>query len=589
MPKYQIILVLSIGLCLCAIGFGIHKKAYKAVAPPIYDPISYYWKSKIVWNAIHQHDWKSAFNQFPSRPPGTALILYPFGFVPSIQSFIFRSTLAPIVIWAIALLIITIPKIKNLKEAIVGAALIGSLISLPIFYHFECPTDPKKAFGISIQWGLVDVLQGSVGGLALGLLYTGIRKNIKSIIFFAWLVGAYSFFIKPSGILVMGSLFLVYVTEIFILFRSKSKIPPKTIIDYFGFLIVGISITAASIWLAFWGGYLSRDIIQTARTASKILIQSVHPPILSQLELLIWPVYGYWWFIPIAMTALIAASISVYSLLKWRLSDLSVRFIASLIIIVSSLYWWVTMAGQEHRYLFPFIMIIMSWIFVPIFFEWMVSLKSRMRYLLIAYCLVPLICTITLLNIKHGRIGSKTEKLFGYNLDVGQYGDEVKMGQSLLQEAVKSERQITIYSIGNYRVGAVEMIDHVNSIENPAEPHHFTVYRINNWISPGIKIKQVLSCDYFLIENSQLESLYSAQTDEMRWQDEESILTKFINTSNNNPNSGIKLIQKGPVLLYKVLNREKFVTACNHLVRMHKWSDGFWIRNSYSRGDFDIP
>jgi hypothetical protein len=587
--KLKAFYILTTFVAICLVCIGIHNKAYQAVAPPIHDPISYYSKSQIVWDAIVHSHWKSAFDQFAMRPPGTALILYPFGFVPSIQSFLFRSTFAPVCIWALALMVIILPKIRNLKEMLAGVALTAGLLALPVFYHFEFPIATERAFGISLQWGLVDVLQSSVGALAVGFLYTGVRKSIKPMLLIAWLLGAYTFFIKPSGTLVMGCLFLIYSAESLISWMNRGKVTKKDIIICIGFLIVGISINAVSIWLAFWGGYLSRDVIHTAQTASKILIQSVHPPILSQLELMVWPVFGYWWFIPIAITTLKVASLSVHSLLKWRFSDLGLRFVICLLIIFLSLYWLVTMAGQEHRYLFPFIFVIMCWLIVPTLFEWMISLGSRVRYMAIAYCLVPLICIITLLNIQQGKVSSGIERFFGFNLDTGQYRDEVKIGRYLLQQALKKERQITIYSIGNYRVGAVEMIDWVNSIENPLEPHHFNTYRVNDWIHPGIKMKQLLSCDYYIIEKSYLDQVPSVQKDAKRWQDEESFLVNFIKSLTQQPDSPIRLIQDGPVSLYKVQNREKYVAACNDWVANHKWSDDFWVRNSYERGDLEMP
>ncbi|MCX6960719.1 MAG: hypothetical protein NTW91_10680 [Verrucomicrobia bacterium] len=583
------IYVLIVCFVLSIIAVGIHKKAYQAVAPPIYDPISYYSKSKIVWDAISQHQWKSAFEQLPQRPPGTVLILYPFGFVPSIQSFLFRSTFAPIAIWALALLVIIMPKIRNSKEMLVGAALTVGLLSLPIFYHFEFPTNPERAFGISIQWGLVDVLEGSIGALALGFLYSGVRKSIKSMVLIAWLLGASTFFIKPSGILVLGALFPIYLTEVFILWKQEAQNKKKIFIWHLSLFAVGIGITVSSIMLAVSSGYLSKEVIESAKIGQKVLIQISNQSLWIQMDVLWMPVIGYWWIPAIVIPLLISIVSLIYSISRLQFSVLGLKFATSLLIFSAALFWWVTMAGQEHRYLFPIIMLIMSWLIIPIIFDWMISLGNKVRYIGIVYCLVPFIVIIALLNVQQGKISFKIEKFFGYNLDVAQYLDEVKMGHFILQEARRIQRPANIYSIGKYRVGVVEMIDWVNSIEHEVEAHHFTIYRVNDWIHPGIKMKQLLSCDYFIIEKSQLEGMPSFQIDAMRWQDEESTLTRFINVSADNPNSGIRLLQRGPVLLYKVENREKFVTSCNKWVASHKWSDDFWIRNSYARGDFEIP
>ena len=580
--------IIVVTIFLLTVTIGIEKKAYKAVAPPIYDPIGYYAKSQSVWNSINKKKPLEVLSSIPSRPPGTVLILYPFGFVPSIQSFLFRSTLAPIAIWTFALIVVILPKVRNLKEMLVGSALTAGMLALPIFYHFEFPIDLGRSFSISIQWGLVDVLQGSVAALASALISTGVKKNIKSLIVLAWFLGAYTFFIKPSGILVLGSLFPIYLTEGMILWKQQAHPKKSFLILHLALFGVGIGITVASIWLAVSSGYLSKEVIESAKIGQKVLIQISNQSLWIQMDVLWKPVFGHWWFPAIAGILLISMGSMIFSLTRLGISHLGLRFVSSLLVFVSALYWWVTMAGQEHRYLFPFIMLIMSWLIVPTLFEWMVSLGNRVRYMAMAYCLIPLICLLTLLNIQQGKVSSKIEKFFGYNLDAGQYRDEVKMGNYLLQKASLIQHPINIYSIGNYRVGAVEMIDWVNSIEHDGEGHHFTIYRVNDWIHPGIKIKQLLSCDYFILEKNGMERRLLSDG-ALKWQDEEPFLVNFIKSNTQQPDSVIKLIQDGPVSLYKVQNREKYVAACNDWVANHKWSDDFWIRNSYERGDFDPP
>ena len=310
------------------------------------------------------------------------------------------------------------------------------------------------------------------------------------------------------------------------------------------------------------------------------------------MKLLVGPIFGYWWFLIIAITALLLFGIFCHSLFKWSISELGLKFATCLIILSAVLYWWVTMAGEQHRYLFPFIMLIMSWLIVPTLFEWMVSLGSRMRYLAIVYCLVPGITIITLLNIKQGKISSEIEKFFGYNLDCGQYQDEVNMGIYLLDASEKNHRPINIYSIGNYRVGAVEMMDWIYSIKNNinpfGKPAYFNMFRVNDWIHPGIKFKQLLSSDYFIIEKSRLEVL-TYPVSALKWQDEEVALAQFIKSCGTNKDSGVRLVQGGPVLLYEVVNREDFAAVCKKWVVTLKWGDDFWVRNSYAQGDFDAP
>ena len=91
-------------LFLILVAFGVCKKSAVAVAPPIYDPIAYYHKAAVVWNALSKGNLAGTLNGVKAnRPPGTALLLYPFGFEGSVQSFLSRSVFAPIVLWMLAL------------------------------------------------------------------------------------------------------------------------------------------------------------------------------------------------------------------------------------------------------------------------------------------------------------------------------------------------------------------------------------------------------------------------------------------------------------------------------------------------------
>src|ERR1700738_5716125 len=93
-------------LVTLSIGFGVGSKSAKAVAPPRDDAMEYFYKSKSTWQCLSKGDWSAILEAAPSRrPPLTALILYPFGFNTSIQSFFFRSSFAPILLASLALLI----------------------------------------------------------------------------------------------------------------------------------------------------------------------------------------------------------------------------------------------------------------------------------------------------------------------------------------------------------------------------------------------------------------------------------------------------------------------------------------------------
>src|ERR1700733_8563266 len=132
------LLILIVSAFLALIGGGIRKRVQMAVAPPIYDPISYYSKAELVWSTLAGGDLHGILNgPMAVRPPGTALVLYPFGFRASVHSFLFRSVFAPILIWAIALSIPIATRVSCWWDAFIGSALVIGLTAMPLFYQFE--------------------------------------------------------------------------------------------------------------------------------------------------------------------------------------------------------------------------------------------------------------------------------------------------------------------------------------------------------------------------------------------------------------------------------------------------------------------
>ena len=133
-----------------------------AVAPPIDDPIGYYARAQLVSNALAKGDLHCVLNgPMSARPPGTAFVLYPFGFKASIHRFLFRSVFAPILIWVAALGIPIITRVSRRSDAILGSAVIVGLATMPLFYHFELneavaalPTKQRQAVAYHYLAGL---------------------------------------------------------------------------------------------------------------------------------------------------------------------------------------------------------------------------------------------------------------------------------------------------------------------------------------------------------------------------------------------------------------------------------------------------
>jgi hypothetical protein len=136
-----------------ALGIGIHIKAARAIAPPIFDPMTYYIKGALAWREWSSGHLVNPLNVPPAnRPPGTILVSSPLGFSPDFRSFFFRSTYIPVVVFVIAFWVLAESQVRRPRQR--WANLVGALMlaALPMFYQFE----RNPAFPFTSDWGHVD-------------------------------------------------------------------------------------------------------------------------------------------------------------------------------------------------------------------------------------------------------------------------------------------------------------------------------------------------------------------------------------------------------------------------------------------------
>src|SRR5215470_9352698 len=104
----QLIQPMLLALLLLAVGVGIFLKTSQALAPPVYDAMSYYAKAASVWRALDSGKVVNPLNVEPVvRPPGAIILSGPVGFSPNFRTFFFRATFLPIVVFIGACWIVT--------------------------------------------------------------------------------------------------------------------------------------------------------------------------------------------------------------------------------------------------------------------------------------------------------------------------------------------------------------------------------------------------------------------------------------------------------------------------------------------------
>jgi hypothetical protein len=572
------ILILILAAFLVLIGIGISKRTHLAVAPPVYDPIGYYLRSQLVWSALAKGDFHGVLNgPMDVRAPGTALVLYPFGFEVSVRSFLFRSLFAPIFIWSMALSIPIAARVSCRADALLGSALIVGLATMPLFYQCELNEVFTKTYNVTNQWGLVDPLEGAIAALAISFLRYGVANRKLKWLTIGWFVGAFSYFVKPSGLLVMMTLLGVVAVELLILFydnRFRGRAMAKFALSVYA---IGLSIFGVALWLALASGYMSREVITQAIKASQILISlNQGRELFAMLALFVVPVVGWWWFCPGVFFAATIAFETGGAIARRQWSALGVRFMAAAIIGVAAVCWWIFLAGQDPRYLYPFLLMVIAW-FIPEIFQRIRDFRPAVKGTTICYCLAPAVLLGGLLWSKQPPI--IFQQLMGVNLSAGGFGPEVNQGQWLFAESERLGRPLNLYSLGAFGAGVVEMIDWVKSIEKKALPGRFLVKRPLNWIdAPGLRVEDLIHSDFLL-----LESVQPGNAGELppvsTWSEEVERFKQFAYSERGIDKNGLVLVSDGTVKLLRVADAQIFSKALYAWANSIHWADDFRDRN----------
>ena len=543
-------------LFLILVAFGVYKKSALAVAPPIYDPIAYYHKAAVVWSALSKGNLAGTLNGVKAnRPPGTALLLYPLGFEASVRGFLFRSVFAPIVLWMLALTVTVAALAHRTSDGVVGGCLAVGLATVPLFYQFEYSDVFNGLYQVTNNWGFVDSLQAAVSALAVCLLVVGIEKGSLPLCIGGWLSASLTFFIKPSGSLVMAATMAVAAIELVIRYIRYPE-QRRLTLRFAGWVFLScLPIFGLAFWAAFGSDYLSKEMVSASVKAQGILRLITEGEDLTAVFIrFIVPVIGWWWFCPMVFCLMLLGVQSVASIINRSWDPLSLRLVGCVMLAIIAICWWLFFAGIQHRYLFPFILMIIIWL-APSVVERINGAGMTVKGAIVCYSLAPAFLLVALLYSARPPIS--LQAAMGVNLTTGQFAFEVKVGRKLLSKAAKLGRPINIYSIGNIRVGVVEMMDRVKTIESGNYLGEFQIKRPLNWKDiPGLRLEEMVESDYLMMEDVRPPSAPTAASI-ADWREEVEQFKQHVYLNHDVEKNGLELVHDGSVKVFRIVNKEK--------------------------------
>jgi hypothetical protein len=570
-------------LVMLLIGLGVASKSAKAVAPPWYDAMEYFYKAKTTWQCLSKGDFGAVLEAAPSRrPPLTALILYPVGFNTSIQSFYFRSTFVPILLASLALLLpLAFVAVRRL-ERILAVAIACAGASMPMLYHFE-PNSIELNSKVDSYWGLVDPLFAAFSALAVAFVILGVQRRSWAVELAGWIAVALSIFIKPAGVLIafvaLGISWAEGLIRLLqgIRWKSGERVSKRRIARLCCYRVpmtlVAVGLCGATVTIALRSSFLGKDNIELFASGSKIVRGwFTGAPLLPVLLGILPETLGWFWLVAL-LGLVFFVLLKIRSLLDSSQVGLTVRLTSCTLILACAVYWWWFIASPQPRYLYPFLLIPVAWLSHDMF-----SVIKRRSICVqegaVAYFFAPALGVIILLWMPTPP--TAIQKLLGVNLTAGTFAQEVNLGHRLLAECADQQKPLTLYTfVGGPRGGvAISVQQYIRSILD--EPgYSFNGIGPIDWRrAPGVRLDELVSsdlllCDRWIPDQTKKSFLASPRT----YFEEADAVVHCLNTMTNA--DGLQLIFDGDLRAYRIVDREKLAAALARWARNVRWLTAF--------------
>jgi len=583
--KNQYLPLITLILALATLGVLLFNRISLTEQVPIWDSFTYAQKAKNFWDTVHKFQflepqtWVSPLNIVPTtRPPGTILMSYPFGFSDKPHEFFLRSIFLPIILFVAALWIIAKPSCRTLKDQWLLVVLCLAFATLPLFYHFEPSIDSTLIS--PTYWGLVDNFIASVAALATALVIQGVQKASKPLTVCGIITSTFCLFIKPSGGFVMVSILLVWSIYAIVRYKWQQNLLTRKYLIFS--IITFILFYGSGLILSFTSNYFSTKNMVYGKTAMKILKQesifdsSSWQVLFSQLH----TSFGWHWLTLISLTLVFNFLGINRQSQKNSIKALPVDLISALGVLLIGLWFWLVATDYSQiRYFFPFALICIVLLF-PRIKEFYSDISHKYLKIVMVALVLPMLLLILLVSSEPSIY---LQRILGVNLTSGSLVNEVKQAKSLVEDANQKKTDLTVYSIGTAPVTAI--FGGVGLYEKLLHPNlnSFDLQYPLNWITEStFRFSEIVSSDYLLIDKpikNQLEAINVLKNTEVpNFPSETNLFHAWLSTINYD-DAGLAVESETSLRLLKIIDRVKLEKALNQLKSRYKWSQVFLNAN----------
>ncbi len=566
-----------VAVWLLFLGITIWQHTLHSAQPPLYDPLGYMLKAKHFWEAVGQGKPFNPMNLDPvSRPPGTVLMTYPFGFSDNFLGFHFRSVFLPILCVVMAVYIVA-GATKSVANAGWAAAIAVLFSTLPMFYHLDLIDET----GGPVRWGLVDNFQAGVAAMAAAAAVRSTIKKSQAWLLFAISLAAFTLLIKPSGLMVMALLALAWLVIVAFEWIRASRLqnPDRQLLPYaLKGTAVFLFVYGFMIYLCVFSEYFSEEMFAYAKQSLVVMAEMLQASF--DVFLII--------FHKSSGEALPLWAIGVASFFSYRivrnkkpitqLQAIVLACLANSLIIwgLGAWYWLVVQSGgNQIRYFYPF-MLMGGICVVPAAIEIWRQTHRMVRYVFLALCLVPAFNIAALLEAGDSP-SIYWQNQTGVSLSVGVHKEIISQAYAFLDNIRKTGKNAKIYTVCNDSVTAI--FDNVGLYENMFRQDlpSFKVQNTTDWQKGfAVRVNDLLGSDYLLtrVDGTQYpqDLLKAKQFDSIELERE--AFEVFLSTLDER--SGVKIYSEGrSIRLLRIVDPSALNHAIEEFVSAHAWRPEF--------------
>jgi len=567
----------AVVIWLAVVAWAVWQHVEASGQPLIYDAITYWLKAKNFWTSVAHEQWVNPLNIEPTtRPPGTILMSYPFGFDESPKGFLFRSVFFGIALtaWAVFLVARALPRIAARGWDVACVALF--LSALPLHFHFELSSVDSPGY-----WGLTDTFFAGLAALSGAAAMLGAIRGSWWWTAVAAVLAALCFLTKPAGLLVMATVVGAWlaITIVRGWLQVGWPLPWRTLL--IGTLVFG-GVCGPVLAAGFSSKYFSAENIAFGNRVLKVMADDWLSISLPQLHIMIRNSFGYA-FVIASATAVAAGIACLRSGMAAPASNERALALGGLLgaigsLVVGSWFWLVKSGGSQVRYFYPFALVAAAGI-LPLAFLAFHGAGRQTRIMVRTLLLLPPLGIVFLLVQPDPP--PAWQRLFGVNLAARAAGPDVASGRRLLETVRRQGRGVTLYAASSGETAAIESLWAFEELAHPGLPN-IHVKRPFDWERlSAFRLAEIGDVEWILFrpirDPGKRERLFMAPSLDGYRAEQEFFAAWF---SALDAEAGVEIFEEaGDVRLLRVADHERFQKTLADLRLSRRWRPEFVAAN----------